>query len=375
MSKKLALLTRAAVLAALDEFIQQGRTKFLERYGFGRARDYFVRHPATGTLCDSKAIVGAAYGHQFPAEGPLKPADFSGGEATVATLLTTLGFNIEGAAGDWSRHEVELIVSDYLQMLTLELTGQSYNKTARRRALLDRLNARSEGSIEFKHANISAVMVELGFPYLRGYKPRFHFQRDVLTEVVASQVQRYPLLDDAAMSAVERPALEPEPLDFSRVKAPAPPRQHRAAEPTPTYSAPVKRDYLEREARNRSLGAAGEKFVLQYERWRLIELGVGQLADKVQHVSETQGDGLGYDVLSFEPDGRERFVEVKTTAFGETTPFFVSSNEVRFARAQNEQFRLYRLFDFRSAPRFFELAGAIEQHCHLDPATYRAALN
>lgn len=375
MSSKLALLTRAAVLAALDEFVQIGRTRFLERYGFGRARDYFVLHPATRALCDSKAIVGAAYGHQFPAEGPLGPADFSGGDATVATVLTALGFAMEGAAGDWSRDEVELIVGDYLQMLTLELTGQSYNKTARRRALLDRLNARSKGSIEFKHANISAVMVELGFPYLRGYKPRFHFQRDVLTEVVASQVQRYPLLDVAVMSAVERPALEPEPLDFAKVKSPAPARQHRTGEAVPTYSAPVKRDYLEREARNRSLGKAGEKFVLNYERWRLIELGVGQLADKVQHVSETLGDGLGYDVLSFEPDGRERFVEVKTTAFGETTPFFVSSNEVRFARAQNERFRLYRLFDFRSAPRFFELAGAIEQHCHLDPATYRAALN
>ncbi len=374
MSSKLALLTRDAVLAALEEFARLGRTLFLERYGFGRARDYFVRHPATGVLCDSKAIVGAAFGHQFPAEGPLKPADFSGGEATVATVLTALGFDIEGAAGDWSRNEVELIVGDYLQMLTLELTGQAYNKAARRRALLDKLNARSEGSIEFKHGNISAVMVELGFPYLRGYKPRLHFQRDVLTEVVASQVLRYPLLDDAAISAVERPALEPEPLDFSKVRATAPARQHRTSEPIPSYSTPVKRDYLEREARNRSLGAAGEKFVLQYERWRLVELGVGHLADRVQHVSETLGDGLGYDVLSFEPDGRERFVEVKTTAFGETTPFFVSSNEVQFARTQSEKFRLYRLFDFRSAPRFFELAGAIEQHCHLDPATYRASM-
>lgn len=374
MSSKLALLTRAAVLAALDEFVALGRTKFLENYKFGRARDYFVRHPTAAALCDSKAIVGAAYGYQFPAEGPLKPDDFSGGEATVVSVLRALGFEVEGAAGDWSRDEVNLIVNDYLQMLTLELTGQTYNKAARRRGLLDRLNARSEGSIEFKHANISAVMVEMGFPYLRGYKPRHHFQRDMLTEAVALQVQRYPLLDDAAMSAVERPAREPEPLDFAKVKAAAPARQHRAAEPSASYLTPVKRDYLEREARNRSLGAAGEKFVLQYERWRLVELGVGQLADEVKHVSETLGDGLGYDVLSFEPDGRERYVEVKTTAFGETTPFFVSSNEVRFARTRSEQFRLYRLFDFRSSPRFFELSGAIEQHCHLDPTTFRASL-
>jgi hypothetical protein len=90
-------------------------------------------------------------------------------------------------------------------------------------------------------------------------------------------------------------------------------------------------------------------------------------------VSKTQGDGLGYDILSFDPDGSRRFIEVKTTAFGERTPFFVSANEVRFTRSQPEEFRLYRLFDFRQMPRLFELAGPIESHCALDPATYRAS--
>jgi len=51
----------------------------LERYGFGKSRDYLVRNPSSGALCDSKAIVGAAFGYQYPEEGPLKPADYSGG--------------------------------------------------------------------------------------------------------------------------------------------------------------------------------------------------------------------------------------------------------------------------------------------------------
>lgn len=45
----------------------------------------------------------------------------------------------------------------------------------------------------------------------------------------------------------------------------------------------------------------------------------------------------------------------------------------RFARGHQESFRLYRLFDFRSAPRLFELAGPIEQHCLLDATTFRAS--
>ena len=93
----------------------------------------------------------------------------------------------------------------------------------------------------------------------------------------------------------------------------------------------------------------------------------------MRHVSALDGDGLGYDIRSFEPDGRKRYIEVKTTGFGERTPFFVSANEARFARDHQDQFRLYRLFDFRSVPRLFELAGPIEQHCLLDAVTFRAS--
>ncbi len=357
-----------------------GRADFLQKYGFKPARDYFVIDPRTGIEADSKAIVGVAFGYQFPEQGALKPGEFSGGDATVVPLLQSLGFQVihkssANAGEDWTRREVELIVADYLDMLTRELTGQRYNKSAHRKRLLEHLPGRSNGSIEFKHANISAVLVELGFPYLCGYKPRVNFQRRLLTEVVAEQASRYKELDKAALSAVEMPVVPAEFEDFRKVKAPAPPARMVARDEEAAYAArpPIKRDYLERESQNRSLGLAGEEFALRFERWRLIELGAGQLAEKVEHVSQTQGDGLGYDIRSFETDGSERFIEVKTTSFGERTPFFVSANEVRFARSRPEEFRLYRLFDFRQAPRLFELAGPIETHCALDPTTYRAS--
>ena len=60
----------------------------------------------------------------------------------------------------WSREEVEVTVADYLHMWLLEQAGQAYNKTTHRKALLQKLNDRSEGAVEMKHQNISAILME-----------------------------------------------------------------------------------------------------------------------------------------------------------------------------------------------------------------------
>ncbi|WP_332776095.1 DUF3883 domain-containing protein [Polaromonas sp.] len=274
---------------------------------------------------------------------------------------------------EWSREEVEAIVADYLQMLTLELAGQSYSKSEHRRRLQDKLQDRSDASIEFKHGNISAVMIDLGFPNIRGYKPRSNYQ-GLLAIVAAEQVRGKSTLDSAALAAVQQPALVPTLTDFTKVESEAPIKQHRVSEPVdPLFFKAVKRDYLEREAQNQSLGLAGEEFIVNFEHWRLTKLGHPKLADKVDHVSQSKGDGLGYDVLSFEPDGKERFIEVKTTTFGRDTPFFISRGELALSHGAKDQFHLYRLFEFRKAPRLFDLKGALDQHCVLDPVTYRAS--
>jgi hypothetical protein len=376
MPRTLADLTDpAAVQAALDQYVRIGQDAFLTLFGYGHANGYIVRDPRSGQWADSKAIAGVAVGFQHPADGHLHASEFSGGIATVVRRLTALGFEVcplgSQSGANWRTEEVELIVADYLAMLLKELAGQPYNKTLHRRRLHQQLTGRSEGSIEFKHANISAVMLELGYPYIRGYQPRSNFQRHVLFDIVQRQVALHRQLDDVTLSAVERPAVPVDETDFRRVLTDAPHAETAAHDSKPGYlRPPVKRDYFAREAQNRSLGQAGELFALDFERWRLRLLGVGQLAENVRHVSVEEGDGLGYDIRSFEVDGRERFIEVKTTSFGERTPFFVSANEARLARDRGERFRLYRLFEFRASPRLFELSGPIEQHCRLDPTTY-----
>lgn len=386
MSANLSALTREAVMLALAEFRRLGREVFLQRYGFGEARDYFVRDPVSGLLCDSKAIAGAAYGHARPQEGALAASAFSGGVATVVRRLRELNFDVvavghheaaeDAGRRDWSPAEVDLLVADYLQMLTMELTGQAYSKSARRRALLPLLDRRSEAAIEFKHRNVSAVMNRLGLPRIRGYLPAENAQTSLLMDVVGRQLELQPALNSAAEAAVERPAVPVEVTDFASARADAPARRPRTGEPAAAYARrAVRRDYLERETRNRSLGAAGERFIVDFERWRLLSQGLGQLADRVEHVAQTKGDGLGYDVLSYEADGTARYIEVKTTAFSEETPFYVTSNELSFARETLDRFRLCRVFDFRTGPRFYELPGPFEQHFLLVPATYRASLS
>lgn len=92
-------LKKDAVLKAIQEFDRIGRNKFLEKYGFGKARRYFLVFD--GKYYDSKAIAGAAYGYVFPNRGPLKNSEFSGGLGTVVLALSELGFELSEGKSEW----------------------------------------------------------------------------------------------------------------------------------------------------------------------------------------------------------------------------------------------------------------------------------
>jgi hypothetical protein len=224
-----------------------------------------------------------------------------------------------------------------------------------------------------KHRNISAVMIELGFLPIRGYKPLANYQAALVEEVLA-QVSGDPMIDSAASAAVELGAEPPPVFELAEVLVAPPKPTNRVADPgIQSRIFPHRRDYVEREARNRRLGLAGELFVLEFEARRLHSLGKKSLSDRVEHVSKTRGDGLGYDVLSFDETGRELFMEVKTTANSVLTPFFISAGEVRFSKDNPEAFRLARVFDFREKPRMYIVPGAVDSGFTLNPVTFRAS--
>jgi Domain of unknown function (DUF3883) len=274
---------------------------------------------------------------------------------------------------DWSREEVEATVADYLHMWLLEQAGQTYSKTEHRRALLPKLNNRTDAAVELKHQNISAILMEHGSQNVPGYKPRGNYQR-LLADIVAERIMVDRAFDLAAANAADQTATVPLLSTLDGVLVEPPKVSHSVQSPrTPYFVAQrptLKRDYLDREARNASLGKAGEEFVAAFEQRRLHALGHTKLADKVEHVASTKGDGLGYDVHSFDENGRDRFIEVKTTAWGKETPFFISSNELQFSKSFSDQFHLYRVFEFRKSPHLFDLPGAVERNCLLDPVSF-----
>lgn len=281
-------------------------------------------------------------------------------------------------AEDWSLEEVAATVADYFVMLDHELRGEDYNKKEHNRLLQKLLRSRTAGAIEFKHANISAVLREAGYPFIDGYKPRSNYQ-EMLRDVVLDRLRSDRELSATVQSLAESPAPDvPAVRPLSEVLVAAPTRDSakgRVYEKRSTPRTPILGvNYLEREAQNASLGAAGERFVLEVEHRRLREAGERKLADRIEHVSSTRGDGLGYDVASFEINGRERFIEVKTTSFGARTPFYASKGEVAVSEELGEKYQLYRVFKFRELPKVFALSGSLRLSCELDAVQYRAAV-
>jgi hypothetical protein len=203
-------------------------------------------------------------------------------------------------ADGWTQTEVEAIVRDYFDMLSKELHGIPFKKSEHRIALLDTI-PRSAGSIEYKHQNISAVLLELGMPFIAGYKPAKNYQRKVLPDAVLDYVIAHPEIQQQMSADVDADVAIPTVDDILGTLV-QPPEPRTSPEPTMRArdnrkSVPV--DYLAREASNRSLGAAGEQFVMNYEKARLLFAGKDSLSDRIEQVSVTESDAAGYDIRSY----------------------------------------------------------------------------
>lgn len=136
-----------------------------------------------------------------------------------------------------------------------------------------------------------------------------------------------------------------------------------------------KSDVAGRDERNRVLGRAGEERVLAYERSVLRSAGRDDLARKVRWVSEEDGDGAGYDIASFERDGRSRLIEVKTTNGWDRTPFHITRNELAVAEERRAEWCLFRLWNFSREPKAFELRPPLDAHVSLTATSYRASFH
>lgn len=357
------------ILRAIRELDRLGQEAFLNEYGYRKSRDYRIRYPAgSDKLYDSKAIVGVAYGYAFPKEGPLPASKFSGGKATVEKLLQDLGFEVISV--DWSRQEVDATVRFYFEMLGHQNRGEPYNKADYNKRLRALLNNRSRGAVEQKHQNISAVLDKLKKPFITGYKPKGNIQR-LLSEVVVEHLQRFEaeLAGSTSIASEKvRPGAKPSLSALTKAPAPSAKRSRTASKP-PRGARQV--DFAAVDERNRALGASGEEWIVGYEKLRLQDEGRPDLAEQVRWVSKHDGDGAGYDILSFETSGAERYIEVKTTNQGPNAPFLISRNEKEFSDDHPTSFHLYRLYRFSTNPKVFILPGSLSD-LELEAVSFRA---
>jgi hypothetical protein len=118
-------------------------------------------------------------------------------------------------------------------------------------------------------------------------------------------------------------------------------------------------------------GRLGEEFVLNYERRTLRRGARPDLAERVRWISQ-QSVAEGYDILSYEPDGTEKWIEVKSTS-GSARTFEMSDYEWRTCCSAGAKYYIYRVTAVRTAapliekvrdPRRLEADGLIVKSAH-----------
>ena len=84
----------------------------------------------------------------------------------------------------------------------------------------------------------------------------------------------------------------------------------------------------EREKIRRTVGRQGEDWVYQREREKLA----GTVYENAVNPNFADDLQVGFDILSFRPDGTEIYIEVKSTKHGCGEPFSLSAGELKMAK-------------------------------------------
>ena len=219
------------------------------------------------------------------------------------------------------------------------------------------------------------------FPRIEGYRPQGNYQR-ALFETVEAHVNEKPdlyKLLTGEVGTLRKNSAEYRAIDATVVVEAPPQRWGQEQGISEEIERIVRRfeNPAERDARNRNLGKAGESLVYEHERRRLYSLGREDLSESVRWVARDDGDGYGFDILSFNGKGdraeQELWLEVKTTNGSATTPFYITRNELQVSKQRPDVFRIFRLYDFRKRVRGYRLAPPLEKHLSLTPTIFRAS--
>lgn len=135
-------------------------------------------------------------------------------------------------------------------------------------------------------------------------------------------------------------------------------------------------NYMQNEVENKRIGDLGELWVIKYEIDKLYKAGKGNLAGKIKHISKNEGDGTGYDILSFDSLGNKMFIEVKTTKGVKNSTFYVTRNELEKSKIEKGNYYVYRLYNFNEQTNradLFIINGDLTNLCYV-PTNYKVNL-
>lgn len=167
--------------------------------------------------------------------------------------------------------------------------------------------------------------------------------------------------------------IKPEFINLEINNAPFGEKRKRTLSKTKTV------DFEKENKENKILGELGEIIVLDEEINYLKQKGKHNLADKVKQISK-ENVSAGYDIISFEPDGHKKYIEVKSTNNSPSNKvnFLITSNEYDKGKelknyyiyivfnAESEKSKIWRL----KAPFSFEGKGL-----SLTPIIYRVEIS
>ena len=131
-------------------------------------------------------------------------------------------------------------------------------------------------------------------------------------------------------------------------------------------------DYIQQNEINKELGDAGEEFICEYKRECIKKYNLPD-SKQVKWVSKDVGDGFGYDILSYDSQGNEIYIEVKTTLGNEKSSFYITANELLKSEQEKERYFLYRVYNFDMKTRRGEISvrrGSLRDLCIM-PQVYK----
>ncbi|UZP04703.1 DUF3883 domain-containing protein [Clostridium botulinum] len=136
----------------------------------------------------------------------------------------------------------------------------------------------------------------------------------------------------------------------------------------------IKRNYEKENKKKANIGKIGELLILEYERKKLERYNVENIDDKLVWVSQKNGDGVGYDILSYDVENdREIYIEVKATEKEKDEAFFITSSELKLSKEKECQYYLYRIYGLNNTSehiKFYKINGDISNHFDLEPIQY-----